>query len=76
MKVSEYFADMGRNILMVSAFKTDASDVLGEIHNGLSGSKIAEYFSAYAVKFDVNILYSNYPFPDSAPNKRTALKKI
>ena len=27
------------------------------------------------MKFDVNILYSNYPFSDSAPNKRTALRK-
>lgn len=62
--------------MLVSAFITYASDVLGEIHNGLSGIKIAEYFTAYAVKFDVNILYSNYPFPDSAPNKRTALRKI
>lgn len=27
------------------------------------------------MKFDVNIPYSNYPFPDYAPNKRTALRK-
>ena len=76
MKVSEYFADMGRNILMVSAFKTDASDVVGETNTGLSGSEIAEYSKAYPMKFDVNIVYSNYLFPDSAPNKRTALRKI
>jgi len=60
---------------MDSAFITYASDVLGETNTGLSGSKIAEYSTAYAVKFDVNIPYSNYPFPDSAPNKRTALRK-
>ena len=64
--MSEYFADMGRSILMDSAFITYASDVLGETNTGLSGSKIAEYSTAYAVKFDVNIPYSNYPFPDSA----------
>ena len=33
------FADKGRNILMVSAFITDASDVLGETHTGLFGRK-------------------------------------
>lgn len=61
--------------MLVSAFITYASDVLGETNTGLSGSKIAEYSTAYAVKFDVNIPYSNYPFPDNAPNKRTALRK-
>ena len=60
---------------MDSVFITFASDVLGETNTGLSGSKIAEYSTAFAVKFDVNIPYNNYPFPDSAPNKRTALRK-
>ena len=65
----------GGSDLMESEFITYASDVLGETNTGLSGSKIAEYSTAYAVKFDVNIPYNNYPFPDSAPNKRTALRK-
>lgn len=39
MKMSEYFADTGRNILMISGFITNASDVLGETHTGLSGRK-------------------------------------
>lgn len=60
---------------MDGAFITYASDVLGETNTGLSGSKIAEYSTAYAIKFDVDIPYNNYPFPDSLPNKRTALRK-
>lgn len=52
-----------------------AADILGETQTGLSGSKIAEYCSAYAIDYDVQIPYSEYPFPQNVPNKRTALRK-
>lgn len=39
--------------------------------NGLSGSKLVEITSAYAVDFGVDIPHARAPF--SAPNKRTAL---
>lgn len=56
-------------------FITYASNILGETQNGLSGSKIAEYSTAYAIKFNVEIPYSTYPLPKTLPNKRTALIK-
>jgi len=54
-----------------SMFLTHASDVLGDTHNGLSGSNITTAFTGYAFDYDVEIPYSSYPF--DAPNKRTAL---
>jgi hypothetical protein len=55
-------------------FINHAADILGETNSGLSGSKIAEYCLAYAIEFNVEIPYSNYPFPGHLPNKRTALR--
>lgn len=60
---------------MDTPFITFASDVLAETKEGLSGSKIAEYCTAYAEKFNVKIPYASYPFPESLPNKRTALRE-
>lgn len=40
-------------------------------NNGLTGSKLVEITSAYAVDFGVNIPHARYPF--DSPNKRTAL---
>lgn len=52
-----------------------AADILGETQTGLSGSKIAEYCSAYAIDYNVEIPYPEYPFPKNVQNKRTALRK-
>lgn len=52
-----------------------AADTLAETDNGLTGSQIAEHSSAYAIDFDVEIPYSEYPFPAELPNKRTALRE-
>jgi hypothetical protein len=41
--------------------------------NGLTGSKIVDICSAYAVDFSVDIPHARYPFPPLVPNKRTAL---
>jgi len=56
-------------------FLTQASEILANTNNGLSGSKIVKYFSDFAVEFNIDIPYSNYPFPKGTPNKRTAFKK-
>jgi hypothetical protein len=56
------------------AFINHAADILGETSSGLSGSKIATHCSAYAIEFNVDIPYPNYPFPKELPNKRTALR--
>ena len=60
--------------MIPTTFINYASDVLGETSEGLSGSKIAEYSSAYAVDYGVDIPHSEYPFVD-LPNKRTALRE-
>ncbi|CAA6809433.1 MAG: Unknown protein [uncultured Sulfurovum sp.] len=57
------------------AFLTKISEVLADTDAGLSGSKIVKYFADFAVDFDKNIPYSDYPFPKGTPNKRTAFKK-
>ena len=49
--------------------------MIGDTHTGLSGSKIVDYLCGYACDFDVSIPYANYPFPNTVPNKRTALKR-
>jgi len=56
-------------------FLTKASEILADTDKGLSGSKIVKYFSDFAVDFNINIPYSNYPFPKETPNKRTAFKE-
>lgn len=56
-------------------FINHASNVLGETHEGLSGAKIVEYCSAYAIDFDVDIPHPTYPFSTDLPNKRTALRE-
>ncbi len=60
--------------MIPAIFINYAADILGDTNKGLSGSKIAEYTSAYAIDFNVDIPHSNYPFQD-LPNKRTALKE-
>lgn len=60
--------------MIPTTFINYASDIIGDTNFGLSGSKIAEYLSAYAIDFNVNIPYSSYPFQD-LPNKRTALRE-
>lgn len=48
-----------------------AADILGDTERGLSGAKIVESASAYAVEYDVNIPHPSTPI--QAGNKRTAL---
>lgn len=50
-----------------------ATDILAATQGGLSGGKIVEYLSAYAIEFNLTIPYPEYPF--DAPNKRTALRE-
>lgn len=61
--------------MVPAAFINHACEILGDTNSGLSGSKIVEYFNAYAFEYDVNVPYPDYPFPQSVPNKRTALRK-
>ncbi|MFX1297125.1 MAG: hypothetical protein ACFFD2_20015 [Promethearchaeota archaeon] len=61
--------------MIPTTFISYAADILGETASGLSGNKIAQYFSAYAIDFNVDIPYSTYPFPSDLPNKRTALRE-
>ena len=61
--------------MIPTAFLNYSSDVLAETDEGLSGSKISEYCSSYAIDFNVDIPYADYPFPSTVPNKRTALRK-
>lgn len=61
--------------MIPATFINFASDVLGSTNSGLSGSKIAEYCSAYAIDFNTSIPYAEYPFPSELPNKRTALRE-
>jgi hypothetical protein len=61
--------------MIPTTFIKYAADILGDIQNGLSGSKIAEYCSAYAINFNLEIPYPEYPFPAEIPNKRTALRE-
>ena len=42
-------------------------------NNGLTGSKVVDICSAFAVDFGVDIPHARYPFAQSVPNKRTAL---
>lgn len=52
-----------------------AADTLAETNDGLSGSRIVEYCSVYAIHFNIEIPYPEYPFPTALPNKRTALRE-
>lgn len=60
--------------MIPAIFINYSADILGDTNSGLSGSKIEEYTSDYAIDFNVDIPHSNYPFQD-LPNKRTALKE-
>ena len=42
-------------------------------NNGLTGSKVVDICTAFAVDFGVDIPHARYPFAQSVPNKRTAL---
>ena len=43
-------------------FLTYACGILADTNSGLSGSKIVEYCSAYALDYGRSIPQSNYPF--------------
>lgn len=61
--------------MIPNTFINYAADTLAKTHDGLSGSRIAEYCSAYAIDFNVEIPYQEYPFPSDLPNKRAALRE-
>lgn len=61
--------------MIPATFINYAADTLAETNDGLTGSRIAEYCSAYAIHYDIDIPYSEYPFPSDLPNKRTALRE-
>ena len=61
--------------MIPATFINFSADTLGSTAQGLSGSKIAEFCSAYAIDFNVPIPFPDYPFPTELPNKRTALKE-
>lgn len=61
--------------MIPTAFINHACEIIAETDSGISGPKIVEYLSAYAVDFNVDIPYASYPFPNTIPNKRTALRK-
>jgi hypothetical protein len=61
--------------MIPATFINFSADTLGSTAQGLSGSKIAEFCSAYAIDFNVTIPYPDYPFPSELPNKRTALRE-
>ena len=56
-------------------FLTYACGILADTNSGLTGSKIVEYCSGYALDFGRTIPQSNYPFYPRTTNKRTALKQ-
>jgi hypothetical protein len=56
-------------------FITKVCAILGDTKRGLSGSKIVDYLCGYAYDFNVEIPYTSYPFPNTVPNKRTALNR-
>lgn len=61
--------------MIPATFINYAADTLAETQGGLTGSRIAEYSTAYAIDFSVEIPYPGYPFPADVPNKRTALRE-
>ncbi len=60
--------------MIKEAFLRFATDILGETEDGLTSTEIINYSTDYAVQFNVDVPYINYPF-DGVPNKRTALKE-
>lgn len=58
-----------------NAFLTYACGILADTNKGLSGSKIVEYCSSYAIEFMRDIPQSEYPFNPRTINKRSALKQ-
>jgi hypothetical protein len=61
--------------MIPTAFITKVCAILGDTNRGLSGSRIVDYLCGYAADFGVDIPYADYPFRNTVPNKRTALKK-
>ena len=61
--------------MITATFKNFSADTLGSTAQGLNGSKIAEFCSAYAIDFNLAIPFPEYPFPAELPNKRTTLRE-
>jgi len=46
--------------MIPTAFINHACEIIAETDSGISGPKIVEYLSAYAVDFNVDIPYASY----------------
>jgi|SRR5690625_4747234 len=55
-----------------NSFLKHASNILADTNHGLSGREIINFFVDYAVQFNVDIKYSNYPFEKTMIAKRDA----
>src|SRR5205823_9145820 len=55
-----------------ATFLNYAVGILADTAHGLTGGKIVEHTSAFAIDHNVNLPHSHYPF--DAPNKRSALR--
>lgn len=62
--------------MIQSTFINYAADALAETNEGLTGSKIAEYSSAYAVDYGIEIPYPEYPFRENYLTNELLLEKI
>jgi hypothetical protein len=60
--------------MIEEVFLRFATDILGETDGGLTGTEIINYSTDYAVQYNVDVPFFNYPF-EGVPNKRTALKE-
>jgi hypothetical protein len=60
---------------MSPTFVSYACDILADTEKGLSGPKFLKVTTVYSAQHGVDVPYATYPFPNTVPNKRTALYK-
>jgi len=60
--------------MIPEVFLRFSTDILGETDGGLTGGEIINYCTDYAVQYEVDVPFYEYPF-EGVPNKRTALKE-
>lgn len=58
--------------MMKDSFLSYASEIIANSEKGLATNYFLKKFNEYAVKFDVDLPITSYPFPDGIPNKRVA----
>jgi len=57
-------------------FLSYACNILADTKAGLTGSKIVEYCTAFAVRYGIDIPYKEYPFFDRSNKRRVLLKNL